>query len=222
VVPGVATGVDDVVGPLRRRCAEAVAVLAAAEPDLVLVVGGAPQVGAFDADASGTMRTYGVDVRVGEGPGEPTLPLSLTVGLWLLLTAAPELPRAFFGVRPDTDPVRCAALGAGLVERAPRVALLVMGDGSARRSVKGPGYLDRRAETFDGEVARAFGAGDADALLALDPALADELLVAGRAPWQVLAGAALAGHGAPWRGSVTYEEAPYGVAYLVATWLPAG
>ena len=52
-------------------------------------------------------------------------------------------------------------------------------------------------------------------LLALDPALSDELLVAGRAPWQVLAGAA---DGGSWSAAVTYDAAPYGVTYLVATW----
>jgi hypothetical protein len=158
-------------------------------------------------------------VSVGEGPDLPTLPLSLTVGLWLLRTAAPDLPRAFFGVPPDTDPQRCASLGAGLVDRAGRVALLVLGDGSARRTLKGPGYLDPRAEPFDSAAGHALQTADADALLALDPVLAEELLVAGRAPWQVLAGAAQAS-GLTWRGATTYAEAPYGVAYLVATWLP--
>jgi hypothetical protein len=41
--------------------------------------------------------------------------------------------------------------------------------------------------------------------------------VAGRAPWQVLAGAVEA-TGGNWRGRLHYHAAPYGVAYLVATW----
>src|SRR6516164_8171679 len=49
----------------------AVSGLAGARPDLIVVVGG----GAAE-------RAYGVDVTV--GPGEPVLPLSLTVGRWLL------------------------------------------------------------------------------------------------------------------------------------------
>ena len=110
--------------------------------------------GAFDADAWGTLRRTASTYAWATGPGDATLPLSLTVGLWLLLATAPDLPRAFFGVPPDTDPARCAALGCRAAERAPRVALLVMGDGSARRSVKGPGYLDPRAEPFDAEVTR--------------------------------------------------------------------
>jgi hypothetical protein len=218
LVPGVATGVAGVADALREHTRAAVAQLAAAEPDLVVVVGSAPRVGSFPPDAWGSLRTYGVDVAVGEGPGEAALPLALTVGLWLLQSAAPDLPRAFFGVSADTDPARCATLGAGLAERSARVALLVMGDGSARRSVKGPGYLDPRAEPFDAEVAAALGDADPAALLAIDPVLADQLLAGGRAPWQVLAGAA-DGPAGRWHGAVTYAAAPFGVAYLVASWL---
>ncbi len=56
-------------------------------------------------------------------------------------------------------------------------------------------------------------------LAALSPDRAGELLAAGRAPWQVLAGAA---RGRSWQGSVTWTGAPYGVTYLVAGWAPAG
>lgn len=53
------------------------------------------------------------------------------------------------------------------------------------------------------------------ALAALDAELAAELLAAGRAPWQVLAGAA---EGAGLDGRLLYEDAPYGVGYFVAAW----
>jgi hypothetical protein len=100
--------------------------------------------------------------------------------------------------------------------------MLVMGDGSARRSVKGPGYLDARAEAFDDGVAAALTAVEPQALHDLDPVLAGELLVAGRAPWQVLAGAAEARDAAApaLTGDLRYAAAPYGVCYFVATWLP--
>jgi len=66
---------------------------------------------------------------------------------------------------------------------------------------------------------RAMARADPDALLGLDSLLADELLVAGRASWQVLAGAARNGGGADaWQGSVAYAAAPFGVSYLVAFW----
>ena len=95
--------------------------------------------------------------------------------------------------------------------------MLVVGDGSACRSVKAPGYLDTRAEPFDAATAAALAAADPRALLALDPALARELQAAGRAPWQVLAGAAGEDR---LTGELALSDAPYGVAYHVASWQP--
>src|SRR5262249_16072754 len=60
----------------------AVSGLADARPDLIVVVGGGAAEHEYGADASGGLHAFGVDVTV--GPGEPVLPLSLTVGRWLL------------------------------------------------------------------------------------------------------------------------------------------
>lgn len=217
LVPGVAAGASAETDDLRAACRSAVRSMLAAEADVVVVVGSAPAVGPFADGAWGSLAPYGVDVGSGSGP--PTLPLSLTVGRWLLDQAAPGCPALLFGVAADADPPRCLHLGSTLAGRAARVAMLVMGDGSARRTPKGPGYLDPRAEPFDDRVAAALRDVDTDALAALDPGLAADLLVAGRAPWQVLAGAAAAaGPPGTFTGDVTYAGAPYGVAYLVATW----
>ena len=125
------------------------------------------------------------------------------------------LPAARQHVVPrDLSPADAAALGRRLVDGAD-VSLLVMGDGTACRDERAPGYLDPRAEPYDAAVARALRDADPAALLALDPALDGELLVGGRAAWQVLAGAA---QGSPWTGRLLYDAAPYGVAYFVATW----
>ena len=91
--------------------------------------------------------------------------------------------------------------------------MLVMGDGSARRSVSAPGHLDDRAVPFDDAVERAVRDGDLAALGALDPGLARELMVTGRPAWQVLAGAW--GPEKP-ATRVRYADDPFGVAYLVA------
>ena len=64
-------------------------------------------------------------------------------------------------------------------------------------------------------VAAALAAADAGALARLDAALDDELMVAGRAAWQVLAGAAVGGG---LRGQVRFAAAPLDVTYLVASW----
>jgi hypothetical protein len=224
LVPGVGAGASGELDGLRVACDAAVVDLLATDPTLVVVVGGAPVVGPYGDGAWGSLAGFGVRVPVGSGPGEPTLPLSLTLGRWLLDRAdrtdgEADRQALLFGVEPDAGSDRCLTLGEALADRADRVALLVMGDGSARRSVKGPGGLHPDAEPFDTAVAQALAAGDPDALAALDPAQAAGLLVAGRAPWQVLAGAA---GGGTWRGAVTWTGSPYGVTYLVATWTEVG
>jgi hypothetical protein len=157
------------------------------------------------------------------------LPLSLTVGAWLLERAGANaggagpgngvisVGQAVAGTLPSAE---CAALGERLAATGERVALLVMGDGSACRGDKAPGYADPRAEPYDDAVATALRDADADALLSLDERLSTELMVAGRAAWQVLAGAAQASQ-VPWHGVLSHAAAPYGVAYFVATWEPA-
>jgi aromatic ring-opening dioxygenase LigB subunit len=97
------------------------------------------------------------------------------------------------------------------------MAMLVMGDGSARRSLKAPGHLDPRAEPFDAQVEQAVRDGRLGALLKLDEALARDLMATGRPAWQVLAGAI------PNDALVTevlYRDDPFGVAYLVASLHP--
>jgi len=105
-------------------------------------------------------------------------------------------------------------LGRELAALPGRVALLVLGDGSACRGLKAPGYFDERSAGFDGEVERAVRTGELDALLDLDAELARELMAAGRAAWQVLAGALEA---KVVESEIRYCDDPFGVAYLVAS-----
>ncbi|MEV7374829.1 class III extradiol dioxygenase subunit B-like domain-containing protein [Streptomyces sp. NPDC090301] len=152
----------------------------------------------------------------GRTAADRPLPVSLAVGAWLLGRAGwADAPIEGLAVDGTATPDVCAGIGRGLADSAERIALLVMGDGSACRTVKAPGYLDERAAGFDAEAARALGTADAAALLALEPELAYELKAAGRAPWQVLAGAA---QGADLDGRLLFEDAPYGVGYFVAAW----
>ncbi|MFC6004792.1 hypothetical protein ACFPZ0_25030 [Streptomonospora nanhaiensis] len=220
LVPQVAAGAAGELAVLRAACDRAVAALAASGPDVLAVVGAGGRDRDHPAAAGGGFADYGVDLRVGEG--EPVLPLSLTVGRWLAERA---------GVRPDryaevdaaAGPGRCLARGAALAEAGRRVALLVMGDGSARNGDAAPAPADPEAPAFHGAVAAALAAADADALARLEPRTAERLLAQGRPAWQVLAGAARAlpaGYGA--RGELLAHEAPYGVGYFVAVWTVAG
>ena len=172
-------------GPPELRSALATA-LSRLDGDTV-VVGAAPAPGWWTGTVD--LTPYGV-------PGEPApdpLPLALAVGAHLAPGA------------------RLWGVPSGELPASP--SYLVVGDGTAKRTLKAPGHLDERAAGFDEAVVAALAAGDPDALGALDTGLAAELWVAGLAAWN--AAATLAG---PWQAEVLYADAPYGVGYAVATW----
>ncbi|MBG0815950.1 hypothetical protein [Planomonospora sp. ID82291] len=206
---------------LRAACASAVDGLREARPDVLMVVGGADGAGTYGPGAAGSLAPWGADVRA--GAGAPVLPLSLTIGRRLLEEGGLSAS-AFHAVPFDASRQECAALGAALADRADRVAMLVMGDGSARLTEKSPGYLDARARPYDEEIARTLARGEVPDL---DPAEAAELWVAGRAAFHVLAAAAAgigsgsgsgrgSAPGGSFDGEVLYHDAPYGVGYVVA------
>lgn len=228
LVPEVAAGAAPELDAARAACTDAIGVLAASRPDRLVVVGPAEQSGRgpHPQGARGSFRGFGVDVdvRLGRAGGDAPdaadaadgLPTSLAVAAWLLdRTEWSAAPLEGLGVGEPLRAERCIQVGGDIAARGDRVALLVMGDASACRTLKAPGYLDERAAGFDAEIARALGEADVDALKGVDEELAYELKAAGRAPWQVLAGAA---DGAGLSGELLYDDAPYGVGYLVAAW----
>ena len=200
------TGRAVVLPELRAACAEAVARLLRFGPELVVVVGPAPATGEWSPDerldlaafAPGVVSGYAAPDGAGHGVG---LPLSLGLGVTLLDQGGYGGPRRLIAVGQDEPTGTCAALGAELASGAARTGLLVMGDGSARRSLKAPGHLDPRAEPFDAQVERAVRTGRPGALLGLDETLARDLMVTGRSAWQVLAGAMPGGTGADGAGA---------------------
>jgi hypothetical protein len=95
----------------------------------------------------------------------------------------------------------------------PPESVLAVGNGSACRTEKAPGYLDERATGFDADLARALTAPDPAALAAIDPTTSTELLAATdgiRALGDVLSPAHVA--------TVDYDDDPYGVQYWVVRW----
>jgi hypothetical protein len=244
LVPAVASGAAPELDALRSECLVAVRDLIDSGVDLIIVIGAGSHTRLWDAHAGGTMRGYGPDVAFG-GP-HLVLPLSLTIGAYLLDTVNAAVHRSYQAIAKGAPPEAAAQVGAELADlpaflRAggpsrgvlrpistqkrredQRAGLLVMGDGSAKRTTTAPGYFDERAERYDDAIAAALASIDVGPLLALDPGLADELWVDGRVGWQAAAGAiaAVGGHdkGASWNATLRYHEAPYGVGYLVANW----
>jgi hypothetical protein len=199
---------------LRRACAEAVDLMLAVRPEVVVVVGGGPPAGVrFGAGDRGSLRGYGVDSEIAfEGRARPEgrgLPLAHTVGAWLLDQAG------FSGTRVGVGPDDLLQL---LRDLPGPLGVLAMGDGSARRTVKAPGYLDDAAVPYDRSVSAALADGDAGFLAGLDLAEGDRLLAAGAATWRAV-GAALRGRDIS--GRVHLDAAPFGVGYLVADWVAA-
>lgn len=223
LIPQLAQNAAGELDQLRAACTVAMARLLTADPDVVVVVGSGPDDGRYGPADYGNFGRYGgpsLWVNLGNQtcPGADGLPLSILIGAWLLQQAGTSIPRYGRGVPATAPAEQCREIGVELREAPESVGLLVMGDGSARRTEKAPGHFDPRAEAFDGAVAEALATADGEALARLDPVLSGELMVAGRAPWQVLAGA-VADH--RWRGELLHHDAPYGVGYLVASWMPA-
>jgi hypothetical protein len=230
LVPALASGAAVELAPLLAACEEVVAHLVAQAPETIVCLGPGAKNARYQQWDWGSLGGYGVAVeapgRHGDGP--PELPLSLTIGRWLLERVGWAGSVVLHELDPTTPADACTQLGRQLAaEAGARAAWLVLGDGSNRRGPRSPGHDDPRAEGFDAGVVAAFAAADLTALAALDVDLAAQLGATGRAAWQVLAGAVGAGTtGAAGTGaaggkigaSVRYDAAPFGVEYLVAEW----
>ncbi|HEX5293076.1 MAG TPA: hypothetical protein VFX25_29745 [Streptosporangiaceae bacterium] len=210
------TGGTLILPDLREACRTATGRLLSARPEVIVVVGAGPRTGEWDGASRLDVASFGGGpAAAGRGPsGTPDLPVPLGLGARLLDEAGYAGPRRLDAIGADATPAACAAAGQRISQAEGRVGLLVMADGSARRGRRAPGYLDERSAGFDAGVERAFRDGDLKALGDVDPGLARELMAAGRAPWQVMAGA-LAGTEAD--VEVLYADDPFGVAYLVAS-----
>lgn len=124
------------------------------------------------------------------------------IGKYLLSRVTPMQPKIIASL--EAEPVEATTL-------------IVMGDGSARRSVNAPGYIDSRAHEFDDKICRIFQSTNLAELAELDQELGEQLLVAGIAPW-IAVGQWNAQNHNKWELNTFHFEDPYGVAYLVASY----
>lgn len=210
-------GATDSVPALRTACRTAVADLVAERADdpigEVVVVGPTERPGPVDVAGAIDVRRFGT-----AGPRSAagsTLLQALGIGTRLLQEAGWTGPVSFHAVARDAEQRDLEQLAEELLGRS-GAAVLLLGDGSARRGEKAPGFLDERAFGFDDAVADALAAGDAATLRDLDTALAAELMVDGRSVFRLLG--LLGDRCGPVRAGLTHREDPYGVSYLVARW----
>ncbi|GFJ88833.1 hypothetical protein Prum_024750 [Phytohabitans rumicis] len=212
IVPEIASGAAPELAGLRAACDVAIRRIASSGARSLLVLGSDSSTIDYVSPTRGSFSPWGLP----DGDPRTPLPLSLSVGAWLVNRALGQNHTYRMATVAADEPADgCVRFGRRLGDDGDPWALLVMGDGSACRGIQAPGYDDPRAKPYDEMVARALATADLDALLGLDPVLSAELMVAGRAPWQVLAAAAAGGR---WRATLEYDDAPYGVAYFVATW----
>jgi hypothetical protein len=221
LVPRVAQGAAGELELCRRAVGDALADALAPPVDRVVVVGAGTLTRRIATSARGSLRGIGVDLTTGWGEDEAAaqgLPRSLVVAAWALAEAGWHGRTSGVEVAVDEASQVCLGLGAGVADEPGQVAVVVAADGTARRGTAAPGYTDGRSHPFDEQWILALAHADAQTLAGLDPQLAAELMMEGRAPLQVLAGAVLAAAGEGWQARSWWSDDPYGVAYCVASW----
>jgi hypothetical protein len=201
LVPEVGRGLDAELADARAAIASVAG--DRKPPGAIALLGPGPGAAAYGPGDRGSFAGFGVDLDVslsGLG-GTSLLPPALAVGAYFV----PSADRAY-AVGPDgaCPPVEVDELST----------LVVLGDGSARRTEKAPGYLDERAAGYDETVRAALASGDPAQLADLDVQLGSELLAAGAPVWRAVAPLLER----TYRADVRYAADPFGVEYFVALW----
>ena len=221
LIPVVAAGAAHELDGLRAACDLAVRRALGDAPERVVILGAGRETRELGS-GTGTVRGLGVPLDVPLDPaqhGVATLPLALTIGAWLLAQVGWPGDRAAVELDAEADVAALEEIAAPLAADTARTALLVVADGSAARSAKAPASLHPDAARFDAQVAAALASGDPAQLAALDRARAAAVSSTGWPAWRT---AALVTGASAYDAQLHADEAPYGVGYLVASWLARG
>lgn len=151
--------------------------------------------------------TTGYEIR--RRPLARAMPLPLLVGAHLLSEV----------LEPGTADVWALGTDWGIPaepigDRDTPWALIVVADGSTRRTPGAPGSFHPEAHAWDAALAGALAAGDASALAGVNIPQSARVGCRDVAVWK-WAGAALSGS---WSADLRLHEAPLGVGYLAASW----
>ncbi|MDO8730964.1 MAG: hypothetical protein Q7L55_00075 [Actinomycetota bacterium] len=210
----------DVEGLLDDVRAASIELLSEFLPDAqqIIAIGSADQTMWFDDGGVGTSKGLGGVADYAIGTGSAQLPLPLTIAAFALSAAGADQPTLALSVGKQTTSADRALIAKEVTDRAAEVPtlLLVVGDGSATRTEKAPGYIQPDALNFDAVTSAAIAAADFQTLVEIAQEQADRLWCQGLPAWQV---AAFAGQHMK-QGELVLETAPFGVNYLVASWRP--
>ncbi len=218
LVPEVASGAAHELADVRSAAEEAVRAVLASSPQRVVIVGAGERT-AEHRTGTGSLLGFGVEVDVALDPRTPDdapLPLSLTIGAWLLARTGWHGERAALEVDPLAASSELARLGRSIGETGGSTALVVVADGSASRTDKAPASFHPESESFDSDVAAALASGEAHRLASIDRDRAVAVASQGWPAWYVASAAAGMAH---LDAELRSDSAPYGVGYFVATWI---
>lgn len=204
LVPQVAGGSAHLDAELRDACREVARRLTASAEAAITVVAPFAAGATWGDDPTWGFEGFGVPRRPADARSR--LPWPLGIGDWLLDDVGWSGERRYVVV---------SEAGVAAAETTDG-ALLVVGDGTARRTEKAPGHLDDRAEAFDTAIAAAVRTGDIEALGGLDATLAAELLCAGAPVWRWVCNH-IAGRSVE-AAELLAASAPYGVGYFAGWW----
>ncbi|MHA3705141.1 hypothetical protein ACXR2U_23465 [Jatrophihabitans sp. YIM 134969] len=211
----------------RVRAAASTAVASLAGLDRIVVLGPGATSLLHSPVAEGTLAGFGLDVTVHLGSpacgATDPLPLSLTVGAWLLREAfGPSSGAVGVACGSDFASSPAAADLLGLAATDDRIGLLAVVDGAERfPPLDGPGHTaadiarsGAASAALDDRLARALSDGDGDTLADL-PGAPPLTHLGSLAAWRA-AGSLLAGPGVT--AELLAREDVHGVGWLVARW----
>lgn len=216
LVPELAMGgigeIDHVRGAVRQVLSRVMQGIGSA-----LVVGAGS--GSFEPGARGSFAELGRDVpvRLASTPAHSASGQHRVAGMSLPLLVGAHLLSEVVGRAADVWALGVDE-GDGLAAPDPRPAgpwaLIVVADGSTRRTPGAPGSFHPDAQAWDTALGEALAGGDAAALGSLSCQQAHAVGCHDVAVWR-WAGLALQGS---WSGELVLHEAPLGVGYFVASW----
>ena len=185
------------------------------DADLVVIIGAGNTTTWFEHGGIGSTRAFGGVSHYEVGSGVDELPQSVTVGASVVVTAGWSGEVQALVIDLQTTAAQREVIAQELLAKseAQRTLVIAVGDGSATRTEKAPGYIQADAVAFDEAINAAIGNADRESILAIEQPTADRLWCRGLPVWQVVANAF-----APTQSALILESAPFGVNYLVASW----
>ncbi len=187
--------------------------------DLVVVVGAGDNTTWFEEGGIGNTRAFGGVGSYLIGTATQELPQALTVGASVVSAAGWSGKVKALLVDKVTTSEQRRVLADELVKSTEdqQALIVVVGDGSATRTEKAPGYIQPDAVAFDESLIATIEGADPQALLNIDQITANRLWCRGLPAWQVIANACV--NITPgFQGTLVLQSSPFGVNYFVASW----